>query len=63
MKTTCTPYDGKLSEKQQGELLDVFWDYMKRDPGYDRVKTGWGTKTKTGLLYVIERIVLDKEEA
>lgn len=60
MKRTCIPYTGRLTETQQSQLIELLWDSLKRKPGYDRVRTGWGTKTQTGLLACIERIVLDK---
>lgn len=49
-----------MTESQKQSLLDLLWDYMKRDPEHkDRVRTGWGTKTQIGLLACIERIVID----
>lgn len=59
MITTCTPYKGKFSTVQQAELLNLLWEFLKHEKGYDRVYTGWGTKTQTGLLGCIERITLE----
>ena len=45
-----------LNSKQEAELLDLLWDYLLCDPDHrDRVLTGWGTKTKGGLLASIKR--------
>lgn len=41
-------------------LIDLLWDFMKRDPEHnDRVRTGWGTKTKVGLCASIQRIITE----
>ncbi len=46
-----------MTKKQQDAVLELLWDSMKRDPeNRDRVRTGWGTKTKEGLVACIERI-------
>ena len=58
MEITCTPYVGKLTQAQQTKLLDLLWDSLKHERGIDRVYTGRGTKTQTGLLACIEQIVL-----
>ena len=52
-------YVGKFTPLQQYELLDLLWDYLIDDPDYpgERVRTSAGTKTKTGLLACIERII------
>ena len=48
----------KFTEAQEKAILDLLWDNMKRDPEHlDRVRTGWGTKTKQGLVACIQRIV------
>lgn len=57
MKQTNTPYEGTLTIQQQEDLLCLLWGSMKRESGYDRVHTGWGTKTQTGLLKCIESII------
>ncbi len=42
------------------ELVNLLWDSLKRDPeNKDRRKTGYGTKTKVGLVNTIAWI-LDK---
>ena len=39
------------------QILELLWDYLKRDPEHkDRKRTGWGTKTKQGLIASIYRI-------
>jgi hypothetical protein len=54
--------DESMTEKQQQEIIDLLWDYMRRDKGSkDRVHTGWGTKTKQGLIASISRIVTGNE--
>lgn len=38
-------------------IVGLLWDYLKRDQTHsDRRQTGWGTKTKQGLVACIERI-------
>jgi len=50
-----------MTEKQKAALLTLLWDSMKRDPEHkDRVRTGWGTKTKQGLCACIENIITDE---
>lgn len=50
-----------MTEKQKQELIELLWDSMKRDPEHkDRVRTGYGTKTQTGLLACIESIMLGR---
>lgn len=45
-------------EKIEEQLIDLLWSYMKRDPDHrDRVQTGYGTKTKTGLVACVRRII------
>jgi hypothetical protein len=45
-----------MNEREQA-IIDLLWDSLKRDPEHkDRRQTGWGTKTKTGLIACIERI-------
>lgn len=47
-----------MSAEQENQLVELLWNYMKRDPEHkDRVRTGWGTKTKIGLVACISRIV------
>ncbi len=42
---------------QETAVIALLWDSLKRDPEHpDRRKTGWGTKTKIGLVACIERI-------
>ena len=57
VKQTCTPYDGRFTKEQQENLLDFLWSSLRPVPGVDQVHTGYDTKTKTGLLRVIESIV------
>jgi hypothetical protein len=48
--------------KQQQAIVDLLWDYLKRDPEHkDRRQTGFGTKTKLGLALSVERIVKEAE--
>ena len=47
----------QLSQRGQA-LVDLLWDYLKKDPEHkDRRQTGFGTKTKIGLVASIERII------
>lgn len=45
-----------FNEAQQKAVIDLLWDYLSADPNYPRVRTGWGTKTKEGLIACIQRI-------
>lgn len=56
-RQTCAPYDGRFTKAQQETLLDFLWSSLRPVPGVDQVHTGFATKTKTGLLRVIESIV------
>ena len=39
------------------KIIELLWDSLKRDPEHkDRRQTGWGTKTKQGLVACIYRI-------
>ena len=39
-------------------IVDLLWDYLKRDPEYkDRRQTAYGSKTKYGLARSIEAII------
>lgn len=47
-----------LTKEQRGRVIDLLWDSLKSDSQHkDRKQTGWGTKTKQGLISCIERIV------
>lgn len=49
-----------MSEKQQKAIIELLWASLKRDPEHkDRRQTGWGTKTKQGLIACIERIAAE----
>lgn len=53
-----------MEEERGNQIIELLWDYMKKDRMYiDRVHTGWGTKTKVGLLNCIDRIMEEKEAA
>jgi hypothetical protein len=44
-------------KKREQEICDLLWDSLARDPEHpDRRCTGWGTKTKKGLVACLERI-------
>lgn len=46
----------KLTKREQA-LVDLLWDYLKKDPEHkDRRWTGFGTKTKVGLVASIDNI-------
>ena len=50
----------KLNQAQKDSLNDLLWDYMQSDrENHGRVRTGWGSKTKEGLLSCIERILVE----
>ena len=44
------------------KVADFLWENMERDPeNADRVRTGWGTKTKQGLAACVLRIVEEEQ--
>ncbi len=46
-----------LSKDQGTAVIDLLWDSLKKDPEHkDRRQTGWGTKTKIGLIACVARI-------
>ena len=50
----------KLTVRQEKELLLFLWDYMLQDCEHkDRVYTGYGSKTREGLLRSIESLLTD----
>jgi hypothetical protein len=53
-----TGNENKLfTPKQEEMVIEMLWDSLRRDPEYrDRRQTGWGTKTKEGLIACIRRI-------
>lgn len=60
VRQTCTPYKGRFTKSQQEALLDFLWSSLRPVPGVDQVHTGYDTKTKTGVLCVIESICFPK---
>ena len=47
----------KVLSKREQALVDLLWDYLKKDPEHkDRRQTSFGTKTKQGLVACIDRI-------
>ena len=47
-----------MTPEQESKLIELLWEYMHVDPKHDdRVFTGWGTKTKEGLIASIESIL------
>lgn len=39
------------------QIIDLLWDSLKRDPEHkDRRQTGWGSKTKQGLIASLNAI-------
>lgn len=45
------------------EFISMLWGYLKRDPEHaDRRQTGWGTKTKTGLIACLNRIASEGQQ-
>jgi hypothetical protein len=47
-----------MSEHQKQLLFELLWDHLPKDSEHkDRRHTGWGTKTKVGLIACIDRIV------
>ena len=47
-----------LTDNQRKCFEELLWEQLKHDPIHaDRRQTGWGTKTKEGLIVCIERII------
>ena len=45
------------------KIVDLLWDYLKKDPDHkDWRMTGFGSKTKLGLVRSIRYVVLGDEE-
>lgn len=39
------------------DIIDAFWDSLPKVPGHsDRRMTGWGSKTKIGLIATVKRL-------
>lgn len=46
-----------MTKAQQDAIIALLWESLKRDSEHkDRRQTGWGTKTKQGLIACVERI-------
>jgi hypothetical protein len=44
-------------DEKRNAILELLWDSLKRDTEHkDRRQTGWGTKTKIGLVASLDRI-------
>ena len=44
----------------KSRILDMLWEHLPKDREHkDRRQTGWGTKTKKGLIGSLTRIVLE----
>lgn len=49
-----------MREEQKARIIELLWDSLRRDPEHDdRRQTGWGTKTKEGLIACIDRIAYE----
>jgi hypothetical protein len=54
--------ENELKPHEQA-LIDLLWDYLKKDPEHkDRRQTGFGTKTKIGLVASINRIIAEARQ-
>jgi len=46
-----------MENKVFDALIELLWDSLKRDPNHnDRRQTGWGSKTKVGLIRCIFKV-------
>jgi hypothetical protein len=51
-----------LTDSQMAAVIDLLWDSLRRDREHkDRRMTGWGSKTKVGLLACLHRIYNEEE--
>jgi hypothetical protein len=56
-KPEVDAYTGEPFTKREQALIDLLWDYLKKDPEHkDRRQTGIGTKTKRGVVASIDHI-------
>jgi len=54
--------EASLSAKFAQDILELLWDYLPDAEGHEDCKaTGWGPKTKFGLITAIENIMLNKK--
>jgi len=54
--------NNRLTAQQQTELFELLWDSLQNAPKHKNVKrTGWGFKSKTGLVACIERIIFESD--
>ena len=62
-----------MNDRQKQMFLELLWDSLKQEPAPDRNwkrrksederrQTGWGTKTRCGLLACIDRIVTQEAD-
>lgn len=52
----------EILTNKEVEVFELLWDSLKRDPEHkDRRQTGWGTKTKVGLMACLDRIYYGQE--
>ena len=52
------PMTKVITDNQRKQFEELLWEHLKHDPSHaDRRQTGWGTKTKDGLIACIERII------
>ncbi len=50
----------KFNDHQTQAALELLWDHLPKDPEHkDRRQTGWGTKTKVGLIGCLERVATE----
>lgn len=47
----------KFNKRQTQAALELLWEHLPKDrENKDRRQTGWGTKTKVGLIACLERV-------
>lgn len=47
-----------LTKRQKEWIIELLWNSLKRETGCpDRRQTGWGSKTQTGLIACVHRII------
>lgn len=50
-----------MSDAQKDKMLALLWNFLKDDPQHlDRKRTGYGTKTRDGLIACIDRIIQEE---
>ena len=60
---TGRPKEYRDMNGEERDIIDCLWHYLEKVPGHaDRRQTGWGSKTRWGLILTVKRLILDLTE-